>query len=132
MFPNKTTENMSLLLNEFDNNIHGVVGELLESSKTNAVNFTFESSTLEKSTDTPIAEEIEKYKNANPKSAKVLLKNLASKTMTPEHTIDLQVDRSKLWRTALGFYKTMIHTPEKLRYELHIISLMKMELMQGL
>lgn len=120
MFPNEATENISLLLKEFDNNIHGVVGELLESSKTNAVNFTFESSTLGKSADTPIAEEIEKYKNAYPKSAKALLKNLASKTMIPEQTVDLQVDRSKLWRTALGFYKTMIHTPEKLRYELRI------------
>jgi len=34
MFPAETPEHLSLLLNQFDNNIHSVVGELLDSSST--------------------------------------------------------------------------------------------------
>lgn len=112
MFPKETPQNLSLLLNQFDNDIHGVVGELLESSTTNA---TFES-VAEKLTDNHYVT-INETTSTDPKT---LLKNLAARIMKPEYTVDLQVDRSKMWRTTLGFYKTMIYTPEKLRYELRI------------
>ena len=76
-------ERERLLLNRFDYNIHGVVGELLESS-------TFESSTLGKLTDdhSTITEEI--CKSTSPKSAKTLLKDLIH--VPEELKYELRVD----------------------------------------
>ena len=34
--------------------------------------------------------------------------------------IDLSINRSNLWRTALGFYKNCMVMPERLRWELRI------------
>ena len=58
--------------------------------------------------------------NSECKSPKHLLKNLSNKMILSGYYEELQIDRSRLWRTALGFYKTMIHTPERLKFELRI------------
>ena len=118
MFPKVAPEVLGALLNQFGNDVNVVVGELLDAASIPA--FTFQSSCSDSHTMATKDIKGTPLRNSDCQSAKHLLKNLSNKLIIPGHYEDLEVDRNRLWRTALGFYKTMIHTPERLKYELRI------------
>jgi len=118
MFPAVAPKVLRVLLNQSSNNVNIVVGELLDAASVHA--FPFQGSSSDSHAMATKSIKTTPLGNSECKSPKHLLKNLSNKMILSGYYEELQIDRSRLWRTALGFYKTMIHTPERLKFELRI------------
>ncbi len=123
VFPDSSVETLLSVLRQTNGNVEDAVDLLLHRTQGVSIQGTVQPPVCEagpSSLGINTDHDSRNGDNSGPSTVVELLSNHIRKTVDTTRCCEIEVNREKLWRHALGFYKNSLHNPERLARDFHV------------